>query len=105
MFAAGAGDAVSVKVALDPSVTAEPPAMLTTGTSSSVIEKLAVPEPLAPPPSPVPEFSFKAPRPTVTVSSPSAVVSAVALIVSVAVADALSPPVKVMVAMPLARLE
>ena len=92
---------LTVKLAAVPSVTAEPAVMLTVGaagSSSSVIEKLAVPEPLAPPPSPVPEFSFKAPRPTVTVSSFSWVESPVAERVSVAVADALGRPVKVMVA-------
>ena len=96
----GAGVAVSVNEAAVPSVTAAAPAaMLITGlVSSSVIRKLALPVPLAPPPSPVPELAFKAPRPTVTVSeAPSSRKSPVASSVTVAVAEALARPVNVMV--------
>ena len=79
------------------SVTVAPAAMLTTGVpSSSVIEKLALPEPLKPPPRLVAEEAVPL-MPTVTVSaSPSSRMSSSARSVTVALAGAV-PPVKVIV--------
>ena len=96
-FASGAALAVTVKVALAPSVTEAPLlAMVTDGRlpSSSVIEKLTVPEPVAPPSA---AFAVGAPRLTAIFSLGSSVVSPVALKVSVAVREALARPVKVIV--------
>ena len=63
--------------------------------SSSVMLKVAVPEPEAPPPRLAPELAFKAPRPTVTDSvTPSSVVSAVAVRMTVALSAAPFTPEK-----------
>ena len=89
---------LTVKLAAVPSVTAEPAVMVTVGaagSSSSSIEKLAVPLALTPPCKA--ELPATLPRARVMVSSLSWVESPVAESVSVAVAEMPSPPVKVMV--------
>ena len=103
--ASGAGLARTVKDAVPPSSIPAPATMLTVGPppSSSVIVKLAVPEPLAPPPRLVPEVASRVPSPTVTVSSPSAAGSDLATIRTAAVAEDAAPPVKVTLGVAVAR--
>ena len=98
MFPLGAGFAVSVNVAVPPSVTAVPPATEIAGVpSSSVMAKRAVPAPRAPPERPVPLDAVSVPGPTVTVSdAPSSAMSSLATTVSGADAEDFAPPVKVM---------
>ena len=92
-----AGLTLNVKVALPPSATAAPAATFTVGSdgsSSSMIEKLAVPEPVA---APSAVFAASVPKATVTVSSVSSTALLEALTVTMAARETAAPPVKVMV--------
>ena len=97
-LADGAGAAVTVKLALAPSVTAAPAVTLMTGPvpSSSAMVKAAEPEPLAPPPKLVPEFASSVPSAMLMVSSLSAAASELASTRTDADAELDAPPVKVM---------
>ena len=91
----GVREALTVNEADPPSSMSAPPVMLMVGSlaSSSIIVKLAEPEPVTPPWSPV---GASAPSCTLTDSSTSSV-SSIAVSVSVASVAAPGPPVKVSV--------